>query len=223
MIQIIDTKKLPQRIIAYVAGLMILAFGVAFSINSDLGVSPVSSVPYVVSYLVSALSVGNATTAIFVIFIIMQILILRKDYKWFNLTQILFAAIFGFFLDFAQWVMGDLQFPTYAGRLGMLAISIVLIAIGIVFIMAGRLAPLPPEGFAQSLETRFERVKFHVAKMAMDSGLVIIALALSLVFLGRVIGVREGTVISAIAIGKIIPFIRKMLRPILAKLEPDQK
>ena len=218
---IIDTKLLPRRILAYIAGLLILAFGVAFSINSELGVSPVSSVPYVVHHILPFdITVGTATNAVFIIFILLQIAILRKQYKWFNLTQILFATIFGFFADFTLWVMGGLQFPTYAGRLGMLAISVVLIAIGIVFIMAGRLAPLPPEGFAASIETRWPKIKFHVAKMVMDSALVVISLSLSLIFAGEVMGVREGTVISAIVIGKIIPYIKKALRPILVKLEP---
>lgn len=226
MANIIDTKLLPQRIFAYVVGLLILAFGVGFSINSDLGVSPVSSVPYVVHHVLPfEITVGTATNIIFVIFILLQIVVLGKRFQWFNLTQIVFSTIFGFFLDFARWVMGGdigdggLQFPTYAGQLAMLAISIVLIAIGIVFIMAGRLAPLPPEGFAASVETRWPKIKFHVAKMAMDSGLVVISVVLSLIFLGYLVGVREGTVLSAILIGKIIPYIKKGFRPILIKLE----
>ena len=41
--------RLPQRVAVYVLGIMFIALGVAFSINSDLGISTVSSLPYVVS------------------------------------------------------------------------------------------------------------------------------------------------------------------------------
>ena len=41
-------------------GLLITAFGIAFSIQAGLGTSPISSLPYVVS-LLTPLSVGTAT------------------------------------------------------------------------------------------------------------------------------------------------------------------
>ena len=59
------------------AGLFIMAFGVAFSITADLGTSPISSVPYTIS-LISPLTVGTATIAMHCVFIALQILILRK-------------------------------------------------------------------------------------------------------------------------------------------------
>lgn len=41
--------KFVKRIVIYLAGLFFVALGVAFSVNSNLGVSPVNSLPYVVS------------------------------------------------------------------------------------------------------------------------------------------------------------------------------
>lgn len=56
--------KLPvyiaKRYLLLLAGLSIMAFGVAFSIKASLGTSPISSVPYVVS-LFAPLTVGTAT------------------------------------------------------------------------------------------------------------------------------------------------------------------
>lgn len=48
--------------IILVLGLIVMAFGVALSIRADLGTSPISSLPYVVS-LFTPLTVGTATIA----------------------------------------------------------------------------------------------------------------------------------------------------------------
>lgn len=41
------------RIILYIIGLFFMAMGVAFAVNSNLGVSPVTSLPYVISLIVN--------------------------------------------------------------------------------------------------------------------------------------------------------------------------
>lgn len=68
-----------KRYLLLLLGLSIMAFGVAFSIKASLGTSPISSVPYVVS-LFASLTVGTATIIMHCVFIVMQILILRRDY-----------------------------------------------------------------------------------------------------------------------------------------------
>ena len=44
-----------RKAAVYAAGLLFMAFGVAFSVNSGLGVSPVNSLPYVVSLVLELL------------------------------------------------------------------------------------------------------------------------------------------------------------------------
>ena len=97
-------NKWIARIAAYAIGLLILAFGVAFSVNSNLGVSPANSFPYVVSLILNT-KMGNCVTVIFICYILLQIVILRKDFQWINLSQILFSTLFGKFVDFAKMVL----------------------------------------------------------------------------------------------------------------------
>ena len=199
-------NKWIQRIIFYVLGLLVLAFGVAVSVNSNLGVSPVNSLPYVVSLIVEQ-KLGTCVTIIFISYIFLQILILRKDFQWINLAQILSSTLFGKFVDFAKLVVGDFAIPTYAGRLVMLAISIVLIAIGISMYMGVKLMNMPMEGLTAAIN-----VKVAVDCVAVGTGIV-----LSFVFLGGLFGIREGTIISAMAIGKVIPFANKFTLPVIKK------
>ncbi|MDR5177909.1 hypothetical protein RHO54_25730, partial [Salmonella enterica subsp. enterica serovar Typhimurium] len=64
--------KFIKRILIYGTGLMCLAFGVAFSVNSGLGVSPVNSLPYIVS-LITGTELGNCVTIIFSLYILIQV------------------------------------------------------------------------------------------------------------------------------------------------------
>ena len=209
-------NKWIARIGAYAIGLLILAFGVAFSVNSTLGVSPANSFPYVVSLILNT-KMGNCVTVIFICYILMQILILRKDFQWINLSQILFSTLFGKFVDFAKMVLDGFCFPTYAGRLLMLAISIVLIAIGISMYMGAKLVNMPTEGLASAIAAKLPNKEFHQTKVMVDCASVGTALILSLCFLGGLQGIREGTIISAIVIGKVIPYANKVTKPILQK------
>ena len=90
-----------KRVILYAVGLLFMAFGVAFSVNSNLGVSPVNSLPYVISKIIH-MDLGNCVILVFSCYILVQILVMRRDFKWINLTQLIFSTIFGYFVDLAK-------------------------------------------------------------------------------------------------------------------------
>lgn len=210
-------KRFVLQIILYVAGLMVAAFGIVFAINSRLGITPISSFPFAVS-TVSGIGIGVCFTAFLVICIILQIVLLRREYKWINLTQIIVATIFGFFVDLAIFVVGDFSIPTYAGQLLMLAISIVIVAFGIGLYLDAKLMLMPVEELT-SVITQKLKTSFHRVKIAMDCTLVAMAIATTLIFMSEIYGVREGTVISAVAIGRLLPYCRKLNGMILRKMK----
>ena len=115
-------STLPQwgiRVLFYCIALFFMALGVAFSANSDLGISPVNSLPYVISDIVK-MKPGTCVTIVFCFYILVQILLLRKEFNPVNLFQIVFSTIFGYFVNFTKWMVGDFLFPGgYIGRLGM--------------------------------------------------------------------------------------------------------
>ncbi len=213
-------KSAPIRFVirglVYCFGLLLLAFGVAISVNSDLGVSPVNSLPYVISKIVNV-QLGTCVTAVFCSYILMQVLILRREFQPVNLLQILFSTLFGYFVDFAKWAIGDFALPGYVCRLGMLAVSIVFIALGILLYMEAELVPMPMEGLTAAVARKLGK-PFPSMKTIVDCIVVGTGIVLCVVFLGRLDGIREGTVITAIVTGKIIAMLRKPLSPLLQKL-----
>jgi len=214
-------QKLVYRILSYILGLLLLAFGVAFSVNSGLGVSPTNSLPYVVS-AVSGIDLGIAVVIVFSVYILIQIILLRKEFKLINLLQLAFSTVFGYFVNFARLILGDFALPTYFGQLVMLAVSIVLIALGLVFYLTAELVPMPMEGMSLAISKKLPRFQFHQIKICVDSLSVATAALIALTATGGITGVREGTVISALVIGKVMQIMMKPLKPVIRSVCFDE-
>lgn len=211
-------KKIIIRILIYIMGLFFLALGVAFSINSGLGVSPVNSLPYVIG-LISGVETGTMVIIVFTFYILIQIVMLRKDFRWINLTQLIFSTIFGYFTNFAKMIVGSFTIPTYFGQLVMLAISIIFVALGVSLYVDAKLVNMPMEGMVAAInEKLLPNKSFADVKVIMDTTVVMIGIFLSLIFLGRVEGIREGTVICALVVGKLMKPMQKILIPMIEKI-----
>jgi len=211
-----NKKKFMLRVFFYASGLFLVALGAVVSVNSNLGVSPVSSLPYVAS-VVSNINLGVCFTVIFAGYIIIQIVTLRKDFKWINLTQIAVSGMFGYFVELARVLAGDFVIPTYHGRLLMILISTVLIGTGVVMYVGARLVPMPSEGMANAFAQKWGR-PFYQMKIAVDCSIVAGAVILSLMAFGTIYGVREGTVICAVLIGWVVKRVQKVLKPVMERL-----
>ena len=205
-------EHLVLRIAVLVIGLWIMALGVAFSIAADLGTSPISSVPYTIS-LFSPLSVGVVTIIMHVVFIVLQIVILRHEYSPAQLLQLPVAFVFGFMTDAAVYILGPLEPSNYAESVLFCFIGIVLVAIGVSAEVSSDTVPLAGEGLALAI-SRKSGVRFGTAKVSVDCSLVAISLILSIIFLHSLGGVREGTLLAALLVGTIARFFNRVISPL---------
>ncbi len=207
-----------KRLFIYCLGLFILATGVSFSVISDLGVSPVNSVPKVLSEIFTRLSMGTWTTIIFCCFILIQLLILKREFNPSRFLQILCSFIFGFFVDLSNWLTA-LFVPdpgTYMLRLIYLVISMALIGLGILFYLEPKLLPLPGEGVMLAISAKYN-IPLHKCKIGFDTAVVVIAVVTSLVFFHYLNGVREGTVLAALGVGKFLGVFTRLFQPKLRR------
>ena len=209
-------KKLASRVAFYCAGLLVLSFGIALAVNSNLGVSPVSSLPYVVSQILH-ISLGTCTIIVYTVYILLQMVLQGKKFQPALLLQLVFSTIFGYCVDGAKFVLGDFMLPTYFGQLAMLAASILLIGFGLVLYIDVQLAPMPPEGLVGCLSAKLNK-PFPKVKTLFDCTSVLVGLVLSFVFLGKLIGIREGTIITALLVGRLMGFFRKFMAPVIRRI-----
>ena len=204
--------QLAARLGIYCLGLLVLAFGIALSVNSKLGVSPVSSLPYVVSQIVNKISLGTCTIIVYAVYILLQMILNGRKFQPALLLQLVFSTIFGYFVDAAKYLLGDFCLPTYLGQLMMLAASIVLIGFSLVLYIDVQLAPMPAEGLVGCIAGKTGK-PFSKMKTLFDCTSVAVGAVLSLVFLGRLMGIREGTVLTALLVGRMMGVIRKFVGP----------
>lgn len=206
--------KLPvyiaKRYLLLLAGLSIMAFGVAFSIKASLGTSPISSIPYVVS-LFAPLTVGTATIVMHCVFILLQILILRRNYHPIQLMQLPVAVFFGYLTDFGVWAVRGIHCSTYWQQWIVCLIGILLVAAGVSLEVKAGVVVLAGEGVVLAICKVLPKIKFGYMKVGFDVTLVVIACVLSLGFTGRLQGVREGTVAAALLVGLIAKQLGKLL------------
>ena len=207
--------KLLARLGIYCLGLLILAFGIALAVNSNLGVSPVSSLPYVVSQI-AGISLGTCTIAVYIGYILLQMVISRK-FQPALLLQLVFSTIFGWFVDGAKFVLGDFCLPGYLGQLVMLAASILLIGFSLVLYIDVQLAPMPAEGLVGCLSEKLGK-PFSSMKTFVDCSSVLLGAVLSLLFLHKLTGIREGTILTALLVGRMMGLLRKPVAPLIRKI-----
>lgn len=193
------------RFALYFFGLFIIALGINLSILSNLGVSPVSAFIVPLSQVVN-ISVGTVTSACYCVFVLIEIVVLGKRFKVKNLLQMPFSVVFGIFVDLIGSLFSSIVLPNYIARFTVMFIGVIACAIGAVIYMAMDVVPNPPEGLILAFTERFS-IPFGKLKIVTDCIFVLFGIALSIVFLGGVSDIREGTIISAILTGKIIGWL----------------
>ena len=211
-----EEKKLNHiliRVILLCAGLSVMAIGVAFSIKAALGTSPISSVPFVTG-TISGLSVGTTTIIMNCIFVVIQILILRKRFEWFQLLQIPASILFGTMIDAGGVILQGLSCSNYMEQWVFCMIGIVLLAFGVSMEITARLITSGGEGVVLAV-CKVLPVKFGDMKVIFDLTLVCISILIGLLLLGHLEGVREGTIAAALCVG----LITKRFNKPMARLE----
>lgn len=209
-------KHFAARCALLLAGLAVMALGVALSIKAELGTSPISSVPYV-SGLISGLSVGTTTIIVNSLFVLAQILMLRSQYDWYQLLQIPVAIVFGLMIDMFSLLMGDIVLSSYIQQWLFCAAGIIFVALGVSMEVTAELITTAGEGLVLAI-CRVTSFKFGNVKVAVDVTLVILAAAASLLVLGELAGVREGTAAAAVLVGLLTKQFVKPLNHVKQKL-----
>lgn len=150
-----------KRFLVYCLGLFIMAIGVVFSVKSALGVSPVTCLANVLYQIIIAADIlpgvglGICTTASYCLYILMELLILRRDFQPQMLLQIVASFFFGFLVSCATRLFAFLPAPTfYPMRLLYLLCSVPLVALGVMLYLAPQILPTPGEGMSMAISKK---------------------------------------------------------------------
>ena len=204
-------ENLPVRMLMLLTGIFVIAFGVALSIRSNLGTTPISSVPYVYNIVFPAVTVGTFTILLNLLFVVLQLILLRKNFKPYLLLQVPVVFIFGWFIDFSLYLLGGAVPGNYLVQWVFCIVSCVIIAFGVFLQVKANVVMLPGDGLVIALADTL-RKEFGLTKILFDSFLVLVSLIPVLIIREGFHGVREGTVASALLVGFIVQFYQKHIR-----------
>lgn len=193
-----------SRILLYLVGAVLLGFGIVLCVKCQMGVSPINSVPYILTYL-TPLSLGTLSILFYLVNIALQLILSeRKDYISI-LLQLPVSFLFGFVID----IWGALL--PFAENIVMqivcLCASLFFTAFGIMLLVTAHLVPDPPTGAVQAISRASKKAMGNI-KIIYDSSCVVISLLISLLGTHRIIGFGLATIVSAICVGRILAFLQ---------------
>lgn len=203
-------KEQLRRYSMFLTGVLVCAVGIAFITRAGLGTSPVSSVPFVLSLIAPAgLTMGVFTFAFNMLFLVLEAL-LRRRFTLSQALQIPATLFFSFCLDKAMLLIPTRYGGAWLDSAVYLVIGCAVMALGIALEVMADVSMLPAEAFVRALAQKLERDFGHV-KVGFDSTLTLLAALLALAALGKLNGVREGTIASALMVGQLVSLYTKHL------------
>ena len=216
-------KVISLRYFYFFLGIIINSFGIAFITKSNLGTSQISSIPYIFSLEYTDFSFGLTTFIFNIIFILIEIALLRRDFEPIQFLQIVANIIFSFFIDVSMNLLSAFEPETIIVKLISLFIGCFILAIGISIEVAPNVIVVPGEGVVRALALAIAikkpKVKFGTIKIYFYVTLIIIACILSFIFVGELNSIVLGTIVSALIVGRFINLVNrhfKFLRHIRA-------
>ena len=202
-----DKTELIKRYIFLLAGLFVNGLGVSFITKAGLGTSPITSIPYTLS-LGFTPTVGMFTLVFNIFLVILQVILLRRNFQLQSLLQLPIIALFSFFIDLTMSLLGFMQPETYAMKVVSLIVGCLILGFGVFMEMVANVAMLPGEATVRAVSDVFS-TDFGKTKIAFDSSMTVIAAILSFIMFKHLDGVREGTIVAAILVGFIARLFKK--------------
>ena len=198
-----------RRYALFLAGLFIASMGVAFSAKAGLGTSPVASVPYSVSLVSPLLTFGGWLNLLSLIQIIIQIAVQNGKCNYAEIAvQTVLAFVYGYLTDFSCWLIRNIPVAGYPMQFLFMLLGCIILALGIWIQLRGGVAMLPGEAMNRAVSKAIGR-RYENVKIFFDIFYITAAAVICLVFLGGLKGVREGSVIAALAVGSIIKLFNR--------------
>ena len=210
VIRMNNRTSMSTRWILTIAAVIINAFGVAIITTAGLGTVPATAIPNVLSIVYPRFTLGTYLFVLSILQIFLQIILLRKEFRLFQLTQIIPAVVLSYFVDFFMMVLRHISLSRYGSRLVFLVLGAIVLAFSIALEVHVDLIYLPLDGLVQAISKRSEK-RFDQIKTLTDCLMVGIAILIIVPIKHGLYGVREGTIIAALCVGWFVNRFTRLL------------
>lgn len=197
-----------ERLVWFSAGILINSFGIVLITKGALGTSQISSIPYVLSLQLPSISFGMFSFIMNMVYIVLQALLLRRQFKPIQLLQIVVNVVFSASIDVFMAMLSFYAPQQLFTRVLSAIAGCIVLAFGISVEVAPDLIMVPGEGIVAAISKVSGR-RFGSVKVMFDVTLILIAALLSWLFFGNIVGVGVGTLLSAVSVGQFVNLINR--------------
>ena len=197
-----------ERLVWFSAGILINSFGIVLITKGALGTSQISSIPYVLSLQMPSISFGMFSFIMNMVYIVLQALLLRRQFKPIQLLQIVVNVVFSASIDVFMAMLSFYAPQQLFTRVLSAVAGCIVLAFGISVEVAPDLIMVPGEGIVAAI-SKVSGWRFGSVKVAFDVTLILIAALLSWLFFGDLVGVGVGTLLSAVSVGQFVNLINR--------------
>lgn len=197
-----------ERLVWFSAGILINSFGIVLITKGALGTSQISSIPYVLSLHMPFISFGMFSFIMNMVYIVLQALLLRRQFKPIQLLQIVVNVVFSASIDVFMAMLSFYAPQQLFTRVLSAIAGCIVLAFGISVEVAPDLIMVPGEGIVAAISKVSGR-RFGSVKVVFDVTLILIAALLSWLFFGNIVGVGVGTLLSAVSVGQFVNLINR--------------
>ena len=202
-------KQLIYRWLIYLVGMTLLALGIVLNSKSDLGMAPVLSIMFCLSQIFD-LNFSEMTLWYYIFLVALQFVIRWRGARWTDLLQVPLSVVFTRFMRIFSSLITFVP-QTIWEKLGICALAVIATGIGVTLAVNMRLVPNPGEGMVQTISDK-SGLSLGTAKNLFDGGSAVIAVIISLLISGRMIGVGIGTVINIIGTGRVVALTSHLVK-----------
>ena len=202
-------QKVIYRLGIYIAGIILVSLGIVLCVKCELGVSPISSVPYVLGY-VTPLTFGTLTMLFHFCNSMIQYVLEKKLVNIKVLLQVPVALLFGIIIDFFKSMM-SFNVENLMFKILLMIMSIVFTALGMHLMLSMQLVQNPPDGTVNILAGLLNKI-IGTVKIFYDILMVAISVILGFIFLHGLKGFGIATIFSAVFVGKTLTLMKKHIR-----------
>ena len=203
--------KHTKRFGIYTLGLISLAFGVILNTKSNLGVSPVTLIPYFITYI-TRLPIGTSIFFFNMVYFIMELVrMYKKRSNPCIFLHILFSLAFGWFSNlFSHFITLNPKALTL--QLITLLFAIFFTCLGVIMMITMDLVASPPDALVNEMSITF-RKDYGLCKNILDAVCVFLIIILCLSVTHKIVSIEIGTVSCMIINGRVMYLLNRVLKP----------
>ncbi|MEC4183817.1 DUF6198 family protein [Adlercreutzia sp. R21] len=191
------------RVALMLAGIAVMALGIDVVVKADLGNSPISATPNVLSIGFPAVSFGTFMLGWQCFLVLVQVAILRREFRLVDLWQIPISVFFGVCIDGFMALIGPAEPASYVASWLWLAVGMAVLALGVVMTVVSGTVMNCGEAVVQAV-VRKTGIRFGTGKVLFDLACAALACLCAFLFVGHLAGVREGTLVCAAFTGVVV-------------------